>query len=108
MNWDDAIDITAKGTVLLGDEVCCDGFRRDRRWRIQSHTHKDHMGGFGSSLGRQDVLMSSATRALLVAELNAGLETRENIIPIRLIRLRLWLSTKMAHDWVTQETSLGH
>ena len=67
MNWDDAIDITAKGTVLLGDEVCCDGFRRDRRWRIQSHTHKDHMGGFGSSLGRQDVL-----------------ETRENIIPLEL------------------------
>ena len=102
MSLVDSLDITSKGTVLLGDEVCCDGFRRDRPWRIQSHTHKDHMLDFGSSIGNQDVLMSTATRALLVAELNAGLETRRNVIPLELSR---------THDFgpfaVTLESS-GH
>ena len=57
MKLDEMIDITAKGTALLGDEVSCDGFRIDRPWRIQSHTHMDHMVDFGSSLGNQDVLI---------------------------------------------------
>jgi putative mRNA 3-end processing factor len=39
---------------------------------------------FGSSIGTQDVLMSQATRALLIAELKGSLETRRNVIPLEL------------------------
>ena len=32
------------GTVRLGPDVCCDGFSRHVKARVQTHVHVDHMG----------------------------------------------------------------
>lgn len=74
------IDVTAKGAVLLGKDVACDGFLYEAAARVQTHVHADHMKDFTSSKGAQDILMSRATRDLLVAEYNADLPHRINVI----------------------------
>ena len=76
------VDVTSSGAVLLGDHVVCDGFQRDRACRVQTHVHDDHMRDFARSKGLQNLYMSEATRSLLIAEFNADLEYRENIIAI--------------------------
>ena len=76
------LDVTSSGAVLLGDHVVCDGFQRDRPCRVQTHVHDDHMHDFERSKGFQDLYMSEATRSLLIAEFNADLEYRENIIAV--------------------------
>ena len=75
-------DVTSSGAVLLGDQVVCDGFQRDRRCRVQTHVHDDHMQDFERSKGLQSLYMSEATRSLLIAEFNADLEYRDNIIAV--------------------------
>lgn len=77
------IDVLASGAVLLGDHVVCDGFHKDRSVRVQTHVHDDHMGGFETSKGFQDLLMSEATHDLLVAEFNADLAVRNNVYPLK-------------------------
>ena len=72
--------MTSKGAVLLGESVCCDGFRVDRPYRVQSHTHEDHMRDFSNSKGNQTILTSKWTRELLIAELNADLPYRIDVI----------------------------
>ena len=64
---------------MLGPTVVCDGFVESVPIRIQSHIHDDHMGGFESSKGFQTIIMSEATRDLLVAEFDADLPVRSNI-----------------------------
>ena len=76
------VDVTSAGAVLLGDHVVCDGFQRDRPCRVQTHVHDDHMHDFERSKGFQHLYMSEATRSLLIAELNADLQYRENVIPV--------------------------
>ena len=76
------VDVTSSGAVLLGDHVVCDGFQRDRACRVQTHVHDDHMRDFERSKGLQTLYMSEATRSLLIAEFNADLEYRENIVPL--------------------------
>lgn len=76
------VDVTSSGAVLLGNDVVCDGFQRDRPVRVQTHVHDDHMHDFERSKGLQNLFMSEATRRLLIAEFNADLEYRENIIPV--------------------------
>ena len=76
------LDVTSSGAVLLGDHVVCDGFQRDRACRVQTHVHDDHMHDFERSKGLQTLYMSEATRSLLIAEFNADLEYRENIVPV--------------------------
>ena len=76
------VDVTSSGAVLLGDNVVCDGFQRDRPCRVQTHVHDDHMHDFERSKGFQDLYMSEATRSLLIAEFNADLEYRENIVAV--------------------------
>ena len=76
------VDVTSSGAVLLGDQVVCDGFQRNRACRVQTHVHDDHMHEFERSKGFQDLYMSEATRSLLIAEFNADLEYRENIIAV--------------------------
>lgn len=76
------IDVLGSGAVILGDEVVCDGFHRDRPVRVQTHIHDDHMGDFDTSKGFQDLLMSEETHNLLIAEFNADLLVRENIFPL--------------------------
>ena len=76
------VDVTSSGAVLLGDHVVCDGFQRNRACRVQTHVHDDHMHDFERSKGFQNLYMSEATRSLLIAEFNADLEYRENIIAV--------------------------
>jgi len=76
------IDVLGSGAVVLGHEIVCDGFHRERTVRVQTHVHDDHMGDFNTSKGFQDLLMSEETRALLIAEFNADLLVRENLYAV--------------------------
>ena len=66
------------GTVLLGQNVCCDGYVYGRDVRVQTHIHHDHMRDFNKSKW-QDMLMSPATRDLLIAILDEDIPYRSNI-----------------------------
>ena len=76
------IDVQQSGAVILGPDVACDGFAETAAVRVQTHVHSDHMRGFATSKGLQKILMSEATRQLLIAELNADLPYRSNIVPV--------------------------
>ena len=78
----DLIDVTASGAVLLGPHVSCDGFRRDRSFRVQTHIHVDHMDGFDSSKGYQDILLTQGTYDLLCCDRDAELPYRSNLHPM--------------------------
>ena len=67
------------GAVLLGPDVVCDGFIREAVARVQTHVHFDHMDGFETSKGCQQIVTSQGTFGLLVAEYNADLPYRSNI-----------------------------
>jgi len=73
------IDVLESGAVALGPTIVCDGFLSDRKTRIQTHVHEDHMHDFSTSKGSQQILMSEETFHLLVAEYNADLEYRSNL-----------------------------
>ena len=77
MMHDDQVGITAKGAVLLGPEVSCDGFHIDRSIRVQTHWHTDHMSDFGPSK-RGDVVMSEGTFELLRGQ-HRDFDVRVNI-----------------------------
>lgn len=76
-------DVLASGAVCLGSTVVCDGFIQDYPFRVQTHIHDDHMVDFDTSKGFQDILMSPETYDLLVAERNADLGYRDNLIRIK-------------------------
>lgn len=78
------IDISAHGAIMLGNSVTCDGFVYGFPYRAQTHVHEDHMEGFASSKGYQDILMSEATKELLIVGLNADIDYRSNIHAITL------------------------
>lgn len=42
-------DVLGSEAVLLGDDITCDGFHKDRRIRIQTHAHEDHLREFATS-----------------------------------------------------------
>ena len=67
------------GAVSLGADVVCDGFIASAKARVQTHIHVDHMSGFETSKGLQSILVSEATRQLLIAEYNAELPYRTNL-----------------------------
>lgn len=73
------VDVTASGAVLLGDSVSCDGFHYAHEVRVQTHVHTDHMREFETSKGNQEILLTAATRDLLVAEFDADLPYRQNL-----------------------------
>lgn len=77
-----AVDVFENGAVRLGSRVVCDGYARDYPFRVQTHIHDDHMDEFDKSKLFQNLLMSPETRELLIAERNADLEYRDNLIPI--------------------------
>lgn len=77
------IDVTAGGAVHLGKDITCDGFSFDAKVRIQSHIHEDHMDEFDTSKGFQHIFMSEATRELLIAERNADLPIRDNVVALK-------------------------
>src|SRR5689334_13852364 len=73
------IDVAMSGAVCLGPSIVCDGFLRDRKVRVQTHVHVDHMNDFESSKGYQEILLSRATKELLCIERNADLPYRSNL-----------------------------
>lgn len=73
------VDVLANGAVMLTPEVVCDGFIHDAPVRAQTHIHDDHMDDFERSKGFQDLIMTEATRELLIADQNADLPHRVNI-----------------------------
>lgn len=75
-------DVKRNGAVLLSPLVCCDGFDPDRRLRVQSHIHSDHMNNFDRSKGIQYILMSNATKDFLISDVNYDIEYRNNIISL--------------------------
>lgn len=77
------IDVFMSGAVRLGPDVSCDGFLHEAKARVQTHIHTDHMNGFDSSKGFQDVILSKPTRELLIAEYDADLPYRSNIIALQ-------------------------
>lgn len=76
------VDVFASGAVRLGSQVVCDGFADGYPVRVQTHIHADHMADFDRSKGFQDILMSPETHELLIAERNADLEYRDNLLRI--------------------------
>lgn len=76
------VDVLENGAVCLGSNTVCDGYAERSLFRIQTHIHDDHMGDFNKSKGLQDIFMSTETRELLIAEHDADLEYRDNLIPI--------------------------
>ena len=76
------IDVCLSGAVLLGPDVVCDGFHREKRFRIQTHVHTDHLSDFDTSKGLQTIYLSKPTRDLLEAEFNADLAIRSNVVGV--------------------------
>lgn len=76
------VDVMDSGAVVLGDNVVCDGYAPGREFRVQTHVHDDHMGEFNRSKGCQDIVLTPESLSLLVAEYNADLAYRENLLPV--------------------------
>lgn len=76
------VDVLESGAVVLGDKVVCDGYAPGREFRVQTHVHDDHMGDFARSKGCQDIVLSPETLSLLIAEYNADLAYRENLVAV--------------------------
>lgn len=72
------------GCIRLGSNVACDGFISDVALRIQTHAHHDHLRDFERSKGIQEIVLSTPTLDLLIAEFNADLPHRSNIHSIPL------------------------
>ena len=84
MNWRFPLDVSmSSGAVLLGPNIACDGFAHEALVRVQTHHHADHMDGFETSKGCQDIVTSEGTYGLLAAEYNADLPYRSNIRVLR-------------------------
>lgn len=73
------VDVSSSGAILLGRDVACDGFVYGPRIRVQTHVHDDHMDGFESSKGLQEIILTKPTLDLLIAKFNADLPYRENV-----------------------------
>ncbi|MCZ0943123.1 MAG: hypothetical protein OXJ53_08710 [Gammaproteobacteria bacterium] len=80
--WQPTVDVLDSGAVVLGENVVCDGYAPGREFRVQTHIHDDHMGEFDRSKGCQDIVLSPETLSLLIAEYNADLAYRENLLPV--------------------------
>lgn len=80
MEWP-PVDVTGLGTVVLGPEISCDGFDKDRGLRVQTHIHQDHMNDFDTSK-KFEVIMSEETRELLKIE-NPDIDSRANIYSLK-------------------------
>ena len=79
----DHIGIFPSGAIKLGPKVVCDGFHRDFPIRVQTHIHDDHMHDFETSKGFQTIYLTEPTLKLLIAEFDADLPVRQNILPLQ-------------------------
>jgi len=75
------VSITKTRGILLGRYVACDGTTIDRPIAVISHAHGDHTEEFESALASCDaVLMTPATRDLLIADRGNWLLRRRNLL----------------------------
>ena len=75
------VRLTESGVILLGKYIACDGSTIDRPISIISHAHGDHTKQFESALSHcESVLMTPATKDLLIAERGDWLLRRRNLI----------------------------
>ena len=74
--------VNPSGAVVLGPDIVCDGFTHSAKGRVQTHVHKDHMHGFETSKGLQEIILSEPARQLLIAEYDADLPYRTNVAPL--------------------------
>lgn len=74
------INVTSSGAVLLGRNICCDGFKYGYPARVQTHIHVDHLDRFETSKGLQNIYLSEETRSLLISEFNSDLRYRQNLV----------------------------
>lgn len=72
-------DVKKNRAVLLSPIVCCDGFDPDRKIRIQTHIHSDHMSHFERSKGTQIILTSKPTKRYLEYDYGSDIRHRSNI-----------------------------
>lgn len=71
------------GALVLGENISCDGFASDKKIRVQTHIHQDHMADFNTSKANQKIIVSEETHALLRAIYNADIPYRPNIIQLK-------------------------
>lgn len=91
--------ISQHGAICLSSELTCDGFSPRIPFRVQTHVHDDHMAGFTESKGYQTLIMTEATKRLLVFEFNADLAYRENLREVQLgARIQLGESSVILRD----------
>jgi putative mRNA 3-end processing factor len=75
------VKITKTGAILLAKHVACDGTDVERGVGFLSHAHSDHLKEFESALSYHEaVLVSNATRDLLIADKGNWLLRRRNLI----------------------------
>jgi hypothetical protein len=80
-------EIKKDGAILLGKHCVCDGFDWDRSLSIISHVHGDHLNKFATSLGfYEKILVTHATRDMLIAMEGDWLRFRKNLKPISFCR----------------------
>lgn len=75
------IRITTDGAIIIGHHVSCDGCSIDKPVSIISHAHGDHTKQFESALSCcNNVIATSQTKDLLIAERGNWLKRRRNFI----------------------------
>ena len=75
--------VTQAGAILLGKYVACDEFEWERPVGVITHAHANHISGLERSLGYcHHILVSKATRDLLIAIKGDWLRFRINLQPL--------------------------
>ena len=76
------VNLYESGTIILGEDISCDGLCLKSKVRIQTHIHDDHMKGFEESTTFQNIYMSPPSKDLLIAERNIDYDIRNNLFPV--------------------------
>lgn len=58
------VDVLGSEAVLLGKDITCDGFHKNRSIRIQTHAHEDHMNEFSCSKSGTIILTKPTLKLL--------------------------------------------
>jgi putative mRNA 3-end processing factor len=75
------IRITEDGTIIIGENISCDGSSIDKPVSVISHAHGDHTKHFESALSYCNYVITSAqTKDMLIAERGSWLKWRRNFI----------------------------
>jgi len=72
--------VTERKAVLLGTQVCADGFQPRRRVRVVTHAHSDHTVDLRKSLSYQSHVLMTPETAIFVKHLMSIKTTRKIVI----------------------------